>query len=104
MNKVITIIGLIAILILFWQLVEVDYQRDKLSDKVQLQEKQVQALGALVTETQKERDENQKKFTGFLIELKKIVEENPSAFSSKQYSTFMTCDPRVGGGISCFSY
>lgn len=104
MNKIIVIIGLIALLVLFWQLIEVDYQRDKLSDRVQLQEKQIQAIGALVSETEKERDEKQKNFESLIADLKNWANENQSSSFARQYSTITNCNPNFTGGFRCSSY
>lgn len=104
MKKVITIIGVTAIVVLIWQLVELDYQRDKLADKVQLQEKQIQALVTLVTETEKEKNASQKKLEDLIAELKNWAENNLSALSARQYSTITNCNPNATGRIHCFSY
>lgn len=101
---IIIIIGLIIIGFLLWQLIEVDNQRVELANKVKIQEKQIEAFKVHVSETEKERDEKQKKLDGLISDLKDWANKNQSALSANQYSTFIDCNTRVGGGFSCFSY
>lgn len=75
-----------------------------LANQVATQAKQIEAYKVLVSDTEKQRDENAKKLDDLVAALKEWANNNQAALSVKQYSTFTDCNPRVGGGFSCFSY